>query len=71
MDRFGFSFYMYFASLILLFLLVIWLNRVFMKGARKNQVNELLEAEKRYLNDTDIQHHGEDEENSPSARRFL
>lgn len=47
--RFGVSFYIYFASICLFLILTLWFQRTYRKGVRKTLVNNLLNAEKKYI----------------------
>jgi len=48
LERFGLSFYSYLASVLFYVLLVLWFRKVYKKGIRRNLVNTLLNAERKY-----------------------
>jgi len=49
LQRFGLSFYCYLGAILFYVLLVLWFRRVYKKGIRRNLVNTLLNAEKKYV----------------------
>jgi len=54
-DRFGSSFFCYIGALIASVILTLWFRRVYKKGERKNFVNYLLDAERKYIHNFQAQ----------------